>query len=384
MDTRRAYPLLLILLTLSLTVVGGCHRTDPEEETEEIGMDLLISAENNVEEELATMLSYVKDAPIRAALSDYVTPIFSPIVHDVDLSFYDQRKGGLRTCRLTGVMDAQEKVFSVRLAASDYRHGSGANLTPNTTLRIPDAENEADLVILQADGTSKSHRAGVFSTRKRIGVREGQSQHITTTLCMNNAVAALIINRDSCEVTGISATFEGMADTFRILDSIYLYDRKTLIKADVVDVTPYMQGSDTDMTLDAESWGYDVSWTKWTKTPLLLCCTSFPSRIVGTDVIGSNVVIWTINLFVQLADGTTTRNDIYIGQPVQAGHLKIIKGWLLADGSFKATPPPPPPPPPRGGAGRPPSRPSPTAVAAAPAPPLPHPPTPTTPRRWWG
>ena len=336
----------LLFLALTLAAAQGCDVEKPDE-TQDVGMDLVLSFTNNVEQELADKLSYVKDQPIRAALEDYIAPIFSHDVHDVDLSFYDQRKGGIRTCHVASVLDAEEKVISVRLVPSDYRYGAAANLSKTPTVKLADAEKEAELVILQADGTSESHRAGIFSARKRLLVRKDAQDQIASTLSMNNAAVALIINRDSCEVRGIRATIEGLADSFRILDSAYTYDRKTVIKADVIDIEPYIQaaaGSDQDLPLDASPWGYDGSWTQWTKTPLMIAAAGFPSRTFGTTVVNSSVVVWTVNLYVDLADGTTTRNDIYIGQPVLAHHLKIVKGWLQADGSFEATPPLPPTP----------------------------------------
>ena len=39
-----------------------------------------------------------------------------------------------------------------------------------------------------------------------------------------------------------------------------------------------------------------------------------------------------------LQDNTITRSEIYIGKPLQAGHLLIIKGWLMANGGFTGTP----------------------------------------------
>jgi hypothetical protein len=63
---------------------------------------------------------------------------------------------------------------------------------------------------------------------------------------------------------------------------------------------------------------------------------------VGSAVIGTYPIIWTINLYATLADGTVTRNEIYIGKPLESSQLMIVKGWLTANGSFMNTPPHPP------------------------------------------
>ena len=358
----RTYPVILLTLLLAAWA-QGCALIDekPVDCPGDVTMTLTVSQFDNVEEELADKLSSTKDLPIRNALVDYITPVFTHTVHDVDFSFFDQRKGGIRTVHLADVIDGDQKTFTVRLPASDYRYGLAGNLEANPSVTVADAEKEDELYLIQTGGTSESHRVGIYSTRRRALVRKDHEEHFAATLAMNNAAAALILNRDSCEVKGIRATYQGMADSFSILDSMYHYDRKTVVKADVIDVTPYMTatGSDQDLPLDASPWGYDMSWTQWTKVPLMVCAASFPSRIIGTDIIGSSVVIWTINLYVDLADGTTTRNDIYIGQPVQAGHLKIIKGWLQANGSFAPTPPLSPTPGGGGGGHNPPKPPEP-------------------------
>ena len=59
---------------------------------------------------------------------------------------------------------------------------------------------------------------------------------------------------------------------------------------------------------------------------------------MSDEVIGTYPKIWTIYLYVTMPDNTVTRNEIYIGKPLQAGHLLIVKGWLTANGSFTGTP----------------------------------------------
>ena len=332
---------MLGLLVLTTAVLGGCVPKEPEEQKETVNMDITVAYSPYVEEELDHMLSSEKDLPLRKALVEYIDPIFFPTVHDIDFSFYDQRKGGIRTGHLADVLDTDTKRLSLELVSSDYRYGIAANMSANPTVSLGGEETEKELSFIQESGTTEPHRAAMFSSRGRLYVPKDQVTDASRTLFMNNAAAALILNRDSCEVKGIQATYEGLADSFSIVDSTYSFDRKTVIKTDQLDVTRYM-GDDQDLPMDASPWGYDLSWAKWSRTPLMVCGAGFPSRPLGTSVVNGNVIIWTINLFVNLADGTTTRNDIYIGQPLQAGHLKIIKGWLQGDGSFSPTPPIPP------------------------------------------
>ena len=334
---------------LLAVALSGCH--EPEvEEVEHVVLHCTLSLPDAQQTELDDKLGSAKDAPIRKALEDYLAPVFQSSVHDIDVSFFDQRRKGERTFHLVDVLDATERDYPFEVVASDYRFGGGANVSANPGVSLTSGETEKDLAFVQKDGTSDSHRAGLFSMRGRLYVKKGTDTRISAPLCMNNACAALILNCDSCEVVSVRATVEGLADTFNIIDSLYSFDRHTVINADVIDLAPYI-GSDEDNTSESNTWGYDPAWITWTKTPRMVCAVGFPSRNFGTDVIDGKVVIWTVNLFVTLSDGTVTRNDIYMGQPVQANRLKIVKGWLMADGSFEPTPPLTPTPSPGGGGG---------------------------------
>lgn len=343
---------------LLAVALWGCQQPE-EEEVEHVVLHCTLSLPDAQQTELDEKLSSAKDAPIRKALEDYLAPVFQSSVHDIELSFFDRRKRGERTLHLVDVLDASEKDYPFEIAPSDYRFGGGANLSANPGVSLTGGETEKDLAFVQKDGTSDSHRAGLFSMRGRLYVPKGTDTEVSAPLCMNNACATLILNCDSCDVVSVRATVEGLADTFYIVDSLYSFDRHTVINADVIDLAPYI-GSDQVITSESSPWGYDPSWITWTKTPLMICAVGFPSRSFGTDVINGKVIIWTVNLFVTMADGSVTRNDIYMGQPVQANKLKIVKGWLMADGSFEPTPPLTPTPGPGGGGGTtPPTPPSP-------------------------
>ena len=335
--TTRAFWFVAILFVLAIG--AACEHQEDIVQTEDVSIHFAVSYPSlDVETELDEKLSSLKDQPIRKALEAYIQPIFYPTVKDIDMSFYDQRKRGERVLHITDVMNSEEKVFRLDLASSDYRYGGVANLSPNPSVSLSNGETEKELTLVQDPGTTDPHRAAIYIFRGRSHVKKDEpSQMFKSALSMVNSAAALILNRDSCEVKNISATYEGFADTFNILDSLYYFDRKTIVNTDFIDLTSYY-GSEQDAATKAV-WGYDIAWTQWVKTPLMVCGAAFPSRNFGSDVINGKVVIWTIHLFVTLADGSITKNDIYIGQPVQAGKLKIIKGWILKDGSFASTPP---------------------------------------------
>ncbi len=332
---------------LTASALGSCALIDERQKDcpEEMSLTCTVNLVSNKEEEMNDKLGTLHDLPLRAALEDYLSDVFVSSTRDVDMLFYDQRKRGKMTFRESEVMDAEQRVFSLQVPASDYRVAGVSNLTAVPVLSLQDEEDGYALALVHKTSRSvvPSHPSAVYAARQRMLVRDRGDQTFGIQFHMANAAAALALNCDSCEVRNLRATFTGLADSFRILDSAYSFDQHIVMEADVIDARPYVDDSE-----EAERFIYDTFWERWTKLPLMVCTVGFPSPNVGSAVIGTYPIVWTIELYVTLADGSTTRSDIYIGRPLEAGRLMIIKGWLTENGGFMATPPHPPyvPPPP--------------------------------------
>ena len=344
---KRKYLLTICLLVLlgMCAFLPGCKMIDDQQDDcpTEISVTCALDLESNKDQELDDKLGSEHDLPLRLALDDFLTKnIFVKTAHDVDMLFYDQRKRGKMTASQHEVMDATEREYVVRLDASDYRMAGVANLSALPMMTLEDPENTSPVSIVQKNGDKlSSHPTAIFAARQRMLVRDKEGQHYDISYHMANAAAALVLNRDSCMVRSVRAEYGGLADSFKLLDSAYTFDHHTLIEAQQIDVMPYI-GSDEDVSYESDIWVYDVFWNRWKQVPLMLCGVGFPSPNVGSEVIGTFPKIWTIYLYVTLASGAVTRTEIYIGKPLQAGHLMIIKGWICGDGSFTATPEHPP------------------------------------------
>jgi len=341
---RLSFVSVCLLCLVAGGVLSGCGWVDermadcPEEST----MTLIIDLVNNKDAELNSKLGSEHDRPVRAALEDYLTDVFAGTAHDVDLSFYDQRRRHERTFHQTLVMDAEEKVVAMRIPASDYLVIGAANVSKVPTVKLISEDEEENISLSQ--GLSKrveTHPAPLFTARRRMLVNQERDQRFEVNFHMINSAAALVLNCDSCEVKSIRAEYGGLADAFRIADSSFLFSGYSMLKTDVIDVEPYLpslSAVEYDITEEAD-WIYDEFWTRWTKTPLMVCGVGFPSPAVASSVEGTTIRIWSIYLYVTLTSGSTTLSELSIGAPLPAGSLKIIKGWLLADGSFSPVPP---------------------------------------------
>lgn len=336
-------PLLSCLLLLSLAAVGACALIDEQRNDcpEEMTLTCSLNLVNNKEQEMDENLGTLHDRPLREALEDYLSNVFISDAHDVELLFYDQRNRGKRTFRQKEVMDAEQKVFTVRVPASDYRVAGISNLSavPMVSLQNETVSSAVSLV-QKLSGKVSSHPSAVFTSRQRILVRDKDDQNFEMHFYMANAAAALLLNRDSSEVKSIRAEYIGLADTYKVVDSAYAFNQHAVVKADNIDVVPFEKvgGNEEDASLEAEPFIYNSFWEMWTKTPLMVCGVGFPSPNVSSEVIGIYPKIWTIDLYVTLSDDSVTRNQIYIGRPLVAGSLMIIKGWICADGSFSPRP----------------------------------------------
>ena len=335
---------LLTIFSMDLMVVSstltGCALIDEKTADcpEDMALVCALNLVNNKEEEMDARLGSLHDRPVRAALEDYLTDVFVTSAHDVDLFFYDQRKRGKMTVEEQLVMDADQREFAIKIPASDYRMGSTANLSAQPDLFLVNTDDGYKISLVQKEGERvASHPTAIFTARRRMLVRDNESQRYDVTFQMTNAAAAIVLNRDSCEVKSIRADYGGLADSFKVIDSTYSFGHRTLIEPDRIDIVPFM-GLAEDSNYESEPWVYDVFWTRWEKVPIMFCGVGFPSPNVGDEIIGIYPKIWTIYLYVTLPDDTVTRSEIYIGKPLQAGHLMIIKGWICGDGSFTAIP----------------------------------------------
>lgn len=170
---------------------------------------------------------------------------------------------------------------------------------------------------------------------------------------MANDAAAFIIHRDSCDYRKITMEIEGLADTFFVRDSVFSYDLHTLVYADYIDATPFVEDAqgwstgisgadDVRFSTKAGDFVHDPMYDTWTRVPAIFCGVGFPSKDEGQGKTIDGIdepVLWVAHIYVTLSDGTTTKNSVYIGDRLPAGSLLIYRGWLRGDGSFVPGPP---------------------------------------------
>ena len=328
---------------------GGCSLIDETlvDCPEEVIVDYHVRLITNKEQELDTKLGTFKNRPLRLAIEDYLSDIFVETAHDADLSFYalpdDERE-----FHAGEIWNAGEKSYILQLPAGDYNNLVAANLADNGVVRLTGDETSAGSYFDQnAEDVVASHKTGLFTARKTMQIIHDHKvrQHFDVDLFMANDAGGILLNVDSCDFRNIRCEIEGLADGFNLQDSTYTYSAHTLVKADLIDAQPYVDKASVQPQPTVTPVMY--RWELWKRTPVIFCGVGFSSRTSGTlTTFDNQPVYWAVNLYVTLANGSVTKSTVYAGEPLPAANLKLIMGWLLADGSFVPEPPLPPAGPP--------------------------------------
>ena len=327
--------------------VGGCRLIDeelvdcPEEVTVTYRLHLITQKDQEMDDKLGTD----KDLPLRQALEDYLADIFVEHANDADLNFYGLPVDS-RALQARDNWNAAEKTYRLEFETGDYSNLAATNLSGNDVVSLTGSETAATAYFDQnAEDVVASHKTGLYTGRGQMRILERvEEQHFDVDLYMANDAGGIVLNVDSCDVRNIRCEIEGLADGFRLQDSTYTYDAHTLVNCDLVNAQPYIDRMAGQGGSERPAWIWDEKWDQWKKTPIIMCGVGFSSRAASDKLIEGQPIYWVLHLYVTIGDGTTTKSTIYAGERLPAAHLKLIKGWLLGDGSFTPDPPVPPGP----------------------------------------
>lgn len=298
-----------ILGTALLVGLAACSTIDEDMSDcgEEFEMEYKLQLITNIETELQSQLTTGKEKLVADALRNHLANIFTDIAHDIDLSFYDTGKDANLLYHQGNVMDDNEKTYTLFLPAQDYLHLALANLQKNSQVSVTGSDSRDQALVQKTGETIESHETGIFTARTEIGVKEDVDQTFHVDLYMANSATALVIeNTSGVEVKDIQVYATGFATGFNVNDSTYTF----------VDNPPLIHAQQVTTGVD------DM---------LCFCTVNFPSR----DKAVGEEPLWQYVVYVTLADGSVTKSELKIDDPLKAGDLKIVKAYLQADGSLR-------------------------------------------------
>lgn len=315
-----------------LTVLTGCSMIDEDQSDcgKEAKMDYELDLITNMSIELRTQLNKELDKDVEEALREYLKPIFTDFAHDVDLSFYDTVGDSTRLYHDQHIMDANQRSYTLYLPMRDYMHLATANLVNNPLVDLTgDGYCHPSKLQQQQADTVSPHTTGLFTARMPMSLKEGKDQTFLVRLYMANCAAALVVDTQGHDASGMKVLGTGFASGFSICDSTFQFaGQAPIMKADEIAV----KGGRMKC----------------------FCTVNFPSRKVLSQEQTRTVIeteepflakpgeqsLWEFEVYAPSNEGNNTRSDrkitrtvLRVTEALNSGQLKIIKCTLLDDGS---------------------------------------------------
>ena len=229
---RRHFSFLIFISTLLLTSCSTIDDDLSQCKTTKIEYDLTLVTNINteIETQLETQLNTQLEMELGIQLREFLGDIFTDHAHDVDLSFYDTQGDSLRLQHDEHIMDANQASYTLNLPMREYMHLAAANVVDNQLVDLVNDERCHHSILYQdLPDTIASHTTGLFTARQDMEVLEGVSQNFSVHLYMANCAAALVIDTQGYDISGMQVYSTGFATGFFLCDSSYVYSDKSPI-----------------------------------------------------------------------------------------------------------------------------------------------------------
>lgn len=332
----RWHHLISLFVAASLLAAGlvGCSLIDEDVKgcTNQIRLTYQLQLDPEIIQEMEDELDLHADEDIRAMLKGYVDGVFTNYARDVDLFFYETEdpKSCLRS--LSEVMNSSSNTYALSMPVRSYLHTSMTNVRYSEAVQIVGSEHYPDcrLEHMQQGDYYTPQRSGLFTTRRRLDVGEKANQRFRLRLGMANSATALVLDTGKAtHVTSIRVEVEGMATSFNIADSTYVYDDKAVFSTEEFSIGykhcyASVHFPSKDVVLPPEP---DAD-TQELRTNAVDFIDEDPSG----DADGKP---WRWKVYATLDDGTITLSILSMGTPVRAGQLKIRNAFVWDNGEVR-------------------------------------------------
>jgi len=303
-------------------------QSDCEPETQ-AKLDYELRLVTNMTTELKTELTTQTDLQLASALRQHLSGVFTDFAHDVNLSFYDTQGDSVLLQKDEHIMNANQASYTLNLPMRHYMHLAAANVVGNELVSVDGDDRCHRSMLLQVAGdTIDSHTTGLFTARQPMEVLGNVSQSFNVHLYMANCAAALVVDtRGNVDERSLRVFSTGFATSFSICDSLFRYaDNPPIVRTARVG-------------LDASGGGES------TEGIAAFCSVNFPSRepagstrtiIETTDPFiaqPGEEALWEFRVYAPQADGSVTETKLRIKEPLRAGQLKIIRCYVMPNGS---------------------------------------------------
>ncbi len=320
---------------LSVLLLTACDAIDEDRsDCDKFELNYELRLVTNLTTELNTELTAQADVELASALRNALSYIFTDFAHDVDLSFYDTEGTMMRLQHDEHVMDDNQATYSLNLPARKYMHLAVANIVNNQVVDLTDDDfcmTSRLSQILSATravtaDTIDSHTTGLFSARLPMDVQTDVDQTFNVHLYMANCAAALVIDPRGQSYKGLKVYTTGFASSFNLADSTFVFD----------ETPPIVRTNHLSNAFDGKLCFYSVNFPS--REPKTTEAKGTRTVIETTEPFVSEPdenTLWEIRAYVTLDDGSITETRLGLREPLRAGQLKIVKGYISDDGSIQ-------------------------------------------------
>lgn len=307
-------------IVLLAALIGGCSLID--DDLSVCGTDLLVSyqmrLETNVQMTINEELALEIEAPIAAALKQWLSPMFSGKAHDLDMSFYSLDSLDRLRHHQSEVINAEQKSFTLYIPREDYMHMAVVNIADNAYMSLTDTQHSstARLALSKLD-TLPSQPTAVYTARLPMEMAKDTVEQYSVHLYMTNCAIALAIDTLRTPVEKIDVVLSGTASGFAIRDSVFTYDHPCLCRMEKV-----MERCYAAVTLP-------------TRDSIVAEEKPAPIAHRSPSAISNPPALWEMRAYVTLPSGTVTETILSGSEPLRAGTLTIIRTNLNEDGALE-------------------------------------------------
>ncbi len=320
-----------IVAVVAMTTMAACSVIDDDLDDCDANFQLVYELRliTNMNTELTTELDEESDQWVATALKQYLEPIFTDYAYDVNLSFFDVEGDSAILHRETHIMDANQTSYTLYLPVRQYMHTAVANVMNNPLVNIRNNDQCHKGTLAQvANDTITPHTTGIFTARLPMDIYEHTDQTFSVHLYMANCATALVLDSAGVTVDNIEVYASGFATDYYLADSAYMFRRANTTSVHADHVVAEQGTKDCYCTVNYPSPEAPLTQTK--ERSRLIVDTEGPFLADKAED-----ALWRYDCYVTLHDGSTTRTELFVTLPLRAGQLKIIKGWVLENGSIR-------------------------------------------------
>ncbi len=256
------------------------------------------------------------DSSVRQALEQWLSPVFTDKVKDVDLRFYLNETDEVAYLIKEEINDNRTS-YNIHLPKENYMHLGVANIAGNDQVQLSGVEHSTSMRLgVKTEDKIPSMNTGVFTARLPMEVHDSISQSFTVHLYMVNAAVALVVDPSECaDIVSISGLMNGASDGFATRDSTYSYEHGYMVIMDKVEYQT-TQAPQKMSTRYAEE-----------KPHVCLGAVTMPTE-KGKK--------WQVITTTTLTDYRHTTTTLTLNEPLKAGELKIIQCKMTPTGEVDA------------------------------------------------